>query len=212
MQATNSYIQLMDITFSLRLRSPVRNLNGSLHQVLCLDKYSTNHLKAVIVLLELIDVVLWLAVTERLVQRAELPLQRCSSVLQSLGLLGQLTVQLPQPGLTGRQPLLHLLLRGGTEVMEMADLQGEGIATSGGAEAQQFIPGRVQLLHLPLLPVHRLEQSLASGGRKIVKIQKQFYMLWLRIYLVMNEKIQKVSVLRVLFSFRNVMTCCYYLK
>lgn len=92
-------------------------------------------------LLQLSDVVLWLAVTERLVQRAELPLQGCSSLLQAPGPPRQLTVQLPEQRLTGRQALPHLLLRGGTQVVEMADLQGQGVPASRGTEAHQTVPG-----------------------------------------------------------------------
>jgi len=124
--------------------------------------HKDNDLKTVPVLLKLIDIILWFTVTERLVQRAELPLQGCSSVLQRLRRFDQLMIQIFQPPLTGCQVLLKFLLRVGTEIMEVADLQGQGILTSSGTKAQQTVSGRVKLRHLPLLPVNCLQQSLES--------------------------------------------------
>lgn len=86
-----------------------------------MDEYSLNNLEAVPVLLQLSDVVLRLAVTKRLLQGAEFPLQGCSSLLQRPSRPGKLTVQLPETCLTTNQAILHLLLRCGTQVVEMAD-------------------------------------------------------------------------------------------
>lgn len=119
---------------------------------------------------ELNDVVLGLTVAERLVQRAELPLQSCRSLLQILDPPGQLALQPSQSGFAGRQTLPHLLLRGGTEAVEVTDLQDESIVTSRGAQAQQVVSGRVQLLHLPLLSVHSLQQSLEI---QIIEMQSE---------------------------------------
>ena len=108
--------------------------------------------------------VLRLAVAERPVQRPQLPLQRRAPLPQGLTSPDRFPLLLPQPGLADRQALAHLLLRGGTEVVEVGHLQGEGVLTPRGTVDQEAVPEGGELPHLPFLAVHCLQESLGGGG------------------------------------------------
>jgi len=116
------------------------------------------------VVLQLVHAVLGLAVAERLVQRAQLPLQGGAALPQGPAPPARLLPQLPQPRLARRQPPPRLPLRGGAQVVELADLQGQGVTTPPGAEGQEAVAQSVQLLHLALLALHRLQERLVGGG------------------------------------------------